>query len=67
MRVLELSEQAGGLPLVVVRFNPKKKLLKQLKLLLETCFIKPIDNMIDVVFLGYEKEYDVVEIVMKMI
>lgn len=65
IRILELSEQAQGLPIVVIRFNPKKKLLKELKRMLETTILNKPKNMIDVCFIGYEEEYDIIEIVMK--
>lgn len=67
VRILELSEQARGLPIVVIRFNPKKKLLNDLKTILETAIKNQPNKMIDVVFLGYKEEYDVVDIIMKKI
>jgi agmatine/peptidylarginine deiminase len=67
IRILELSEQANGLPLVVIRFNPKKRLLHQLKKMLEDEFINSLNSMIRVVFLGYNEEYDVMETINSML
>ena len=66
VRILELSEQARGLPIIVLRFNPKKRLLENLKKLLEEQFVSKIENIINVVFLGYKEEYDVVKTIMEM-
>lgn len=66
VRILELSEQARGLPISVIRFNPMKQLLKQLKLMLEQEFEHvQRDQMIYVLFLGYKQEYDVMDVIMK--
>ena len=62
VRVLELHEQAQGKALFLVRFNPKKSLLPKLANLLRQCFTSVLpDNLLDVRFLGYTSEYNVVE------
>lgn len=61
VRILELSEQAGGLPIIVIRFNPQKKLMNTLKQTLEKIFENRTEGMIEVIFIGYKNEYDVNE------
>jgi hypothetical protein len=59
-RITELMEQAGALPIFLVRFNPQEKYLPNLVKLLQDCFNAPITNLLHAVFLGYKAEYDVV-------
>jgi len=66
VRILELSEQAQGLPINVIRFNPKKKLLDILKKKLETSFNNKINTYINVEFIGYTEEYNVIEECMRI-
>ena len=67
VRVLELHEQGQGRALFLVRFNPVKDLLPPLVNLLRECFVAPLPvNLLDVRFLGYKKEYDVVQVVTRL-
>jgi hypothetical protein len=69
IRVLELHEQGRGLPLFLVRFNPKKSLLGNLARLLLTCFKSSVpETLLEVFFLGYssECEYDIVKELVKL-
>jgi hypothetical protein len=62
VRVLELHEQAQGMSLFLLRFNPIKRLLPEMAIMLRRCFqnILP-DTLLDVKFIGYSSEYDVVK------
>ena len=61
VRILEIHEQGGGLPMTMIRFKPTRELLPRLVETLEACIAKVPLGPIDVVFLGYlEKEtYDI--------
>lgn len=61
VRVYELHEAAQGRALILVRFNPIESLLPKLGSLLHECFVQKLpDNLLDVKFLGYNAQYDVV-------
>ncbi len=60
-RVTELMEQCGALPLFLIRFNPKETLFPELHKVLLNCFTCPVPGLLDVHFLGYKQEYDVVK------
>lgn len=55
-RVTDLMVQCQALPLFLVRFNPLRSLLDPLHELLQECFRKEINGMLDVSFLGYKEE-----------
>ncbi len=59
-RVTELMEQGRALSLVLIRFNPKECLFPDLYQLLQRCFTMRVMGLLDVHFLGYKREYDVV-------
>ena len=59
-RVTELMEQGRGFPLVLIRFNPKERLLPDLYQLLLRCFEMCVTGLLEVHFMGYSREYDVV-------
>lgn len=59
-RVTEVMEQGRALPLVLIRFNPKERLFPDLYQLLKRCFTTQVTGLLEVHFLGYKREYDVV-------
>lgn len=67
-RVTELMEQTRGLPLVLIRFNPLKSLLNDLReLLVEVLTTTHIfASHLQVRFLGYKQEYNIVQEIEKL-
>lgn len=67
-RVTELMEQGQGLPLVLIRFNPLKSLLNDLRELLVELLTTThtITSHLEVRFVGYKQEYDVVQEIEKL-
>jgi hypothetical protein len=65
-RITELMEQGNALPLILIRFNPKEHLLSDLHALLQTVFVSPICGLLEVHFVGYKQEYDVVKEIEKL-
>ena len=59
-RITELMEQVGGKPLILLRFNPLKSLLGEMKTTLKHMFFQPLTGLLYVEFLGYEQDYDVI-------
>lgn len=62
-RVTELMEQTGGLPLVLIRFNPLKSLLNDVRELLVELLTTThtFASHLEVRFVGYKQEYDMVQ------
>lgn len=62
-RITELQEQAGAMPLFLVRFNPKPSLLHDMARAVETCLDRTLstDTLLSVAFVGYDQEYDVLQ------
>ncbi len=61
-RVLELHEQGQGRALFLLRFNPLKRLLPDLRQCLLRAFTAPLpETLLQVHFLGYKSEYNVAE------
>ena len=63
-RVTELMEQAGGKPVFLIRFNPQKRLLEEMRRCFatyRTCVVTVDTPLLTVSFIGYRREYDVVE------
>jgi hypothetical protein len=62
-RVTELMEQAGSKPVFLIRFNPQKRLLEEMRRCFETyrtCAVTVDTPLLAVSFIGYQREYDVV-------
>ncbi len=67
IRVLELHEQGQGRGVFLLRFNPLKRLLPDLRRWLLEAFVAPLpDTLLQVDFLGYKAEYDVVAEVVRI-
>ncbi len=67
IRVLELHEQGQGRALFLLRFKPIKHLLPDLRTWLLQAFVAPLPaTLLQVDFLGYKTEYDVVEEVVRI-
>jgi hypothetical protein len=61
-RITEVHEQGQGRKLLVVRFNPQKRLLDKMASVVEDFITKSLgDDMLQVVFVGYKREYDVLQ------
>ena len=62
VRILEVHEQGRGLPMMMIRFNPKKHLLERLARMLTRAMICDITEPITLWFLGYKEAetYDIV-------
>ena len=62
-RILELHEQCRGLPLIMIRFNPKPSLLGEMKDSLQRALCRPCPEVIEIEFVGYPEhlEYDIVD------
>ena len=59
-RITELMEQTEGKPLVLLRFNPLKRLLGDMKSTLLRMFDQALSGLLQVEFIGYKEEYDVI-------
>ena len=59
-RITELMEQVGGKPLILLRFNPLKTLFGEMKTTIKRMFSQPLTGLLNVEFLGYKQDYDVI-------
>jgi hypothetical protein len=59
-RVTEVMEQSRGLPVFLIRFNPRKTLLQKMHEQLMKYFACNVSSYLMVSFIGYCEEYDVV-------